>query len=162
MARPVAPAAPALPHQGVEFAHNAERELAELLDAFGVAWEYEPRTFVLARSADGQPTLAFTPDFYLPAHDLYVEVTTLNQKLVTRKNRKLRLLRQQYPEVAVRLIYQRDYLALRVRYGLAPPSQLGEPPYRRRRIRARADEDLGLLGLGSLPVPAGSARRRAG
>jgi hypothetical protein len=134
----------------VPFAHNAERQLAKLLDFYGVAWQYEPHTFVLREGADGQPTLAFSPDFYLPAHDLYLEVTTLNQKLVTRKNRKLRLLQEQRPDVSVRLLYQRDYLELLVKYGLEPPEQLavagGAPG-------ASAGESLGLLGLGNLPSP---------
>ncbi|MCU1468249.1 MAG: hypothetical protein JWM72_4177 [Actinomycetia bacterium] len=67
---------------------------------------------------------AFTPDFYLPAYDLYIEITTLNQKLVTKKNRKARRLVELYPDVSIRVLYQRDYLNLLVKYGLEPPSQL--------------------------------------
>ncbi len=95
-----------------------------MLDFYAIAWEYEPRTFVLMRDRDGQPVQAFTPDFYLPAYDLYIEITTLNQKLVTKKNRKARRLREQYPDVQIRVLYQRDYLHLLVKYGLEPPSQL--------------------------------------
>ncbi len=109
-----------------------------------MAWEYEPRTFVLEVGADGCPTLAFTPDFYLPEHDLYVEITTLDQRLVTRKNRKVRLLRHRHPEVRVRLLYQRDYLQLLVKYGLEAPSQQADAgPV----VRATASEATGLLGL---------------
>jgi hypothetical protein len=89
-----------------------------------IVWQYEPRTFVLMRDRDGNPVQAFTPDFYLPAYDLYIEITTLNQKLVTKKNRKARLVQELYPEVVVRVLYQRDYLHLLVKYGLEPPSQL--------------------------------------
>ena len=67
---------------------------------------------------------AFAPDFYLPAYDLYIEITTLNQKLVTKKNRKARRLVELHPEVSIRVLYQRDYLHLLVKYGLEPPSQL--------------------------------------
>jgi hypothetical protein len=88
-------------------------------------WEYEPRTFTLEHDRDGRPVQAFTPDFYLPAYDLYIEITTLNQKLVTKKNRKARRLAEQY-DVHVRVLYQRDYLHLLVKYGLEPPSQLAE------------------------------------
>jgi hypothetical protein len=95
-----------------------------LLDFYAIVWEYEPRTFVLMRDRDGNPVQAFTPDFYLPAYDLYIEITTLNQKLVTKKNRKARLVQELYPEVVVRVLYQRDYLHLLVKYGLEPPSQL--------------------------------------
>jgi hypothetical protein len=89
-------------------------------------WEYEPRTFILEHDRDGRPMQAFTPDFYLPAYDLYIEITTLNQKLVTKKNRKARRLVEQYPDVQIRVLYQRDYLHLLVKYGLEPPSQLAE------------------------------------
>jgi hypothetical protein len=79
---------------------------------------------VLRRDRDDNPVQAFTPDFYLPAYDLYIEITTLNQKLVTKKNRKARLVQELYPDVSVRVLYQRDYLHLLVKYGLEPPSQL--------------------------------------
>lgn len=87
-------------------------------------WEYEPRSFVLERDRLGNPVQAFTPDFYLPAYDQYIEITTLNQKLVTKKNRKARRLREQHPEIEIKVLYQRDYLHLLVKYGLEPPSQL--------------------------------------
>ena len=109
-------------------------------------WEYEPHTFVLETGADGGTTRAFSPDFWLPDHQRYVEVTTLNQKLVTKKHRKLRRLRQLHPEIDITLLYQRDYLALLVKYGLEHPEQLaavGEPVH-------VAAEPLGLLGLGTV------------
>jgi len=89
-------------------------------------WEYEPRTFTLEVDRDGNPVHAFTPDFYLPAYDLYIEITTMNQKLVTKKNRKARLLREQDPRLQIKVLYQRDYLHLLVKYGLEPPEQLVE------------------------------------
>ena len=113
-----------LPHERVEFAHNAERQLAKLFDFYGVAWEYEPRTFVLdVDEATGSVTRAFAPDFYLPAQDLFIEITTLRQELVTKKNAKLRRLRELHPEVNVQVIYQRDYLGLLAKYGLEEPEQ---------------------------------------
>ena len=110
----------------MRFAHNSERQFAKLLDFYNIAWEYEPRTFTLEWDRDGRPAQAFAPDFYLPAYDLYIEITTLNQKLVTKKNRKARRLRELHPEVEIRVLYQRDYLHLLVKYGLEPPSQLAE------------------------------------
>ena len=86
-------------------------------------WDYEPRTFVLEWDGEGNSAQAFTPDFYLPAYDLFIEITTMNQKLVTKKNRKARRLKELYPEVNIRVLYQRDYLNLLVKYGLEPPSQ---------------------------------------
>jgi len=108
----------------VRFAHNSERQFAKLLDFYAISWEYEPRTFVLQSDKDGNPEQAFTPDFYLPGYDLYIEITTLNQKLVTKKNRKARRLQELYPDVSIKVFYQRAYLGLLVKYGLEPPSQL--------------------------------------
>lgn len=112
-----------MPHAGVRFAHNSELQFAKLLDFYGIVWDYEPRTFVLEWDGEGRSAQAFTPDFYLPAYDLFIEITTMNQKLVTKKNRKARRLKELYPEVNIRVLYQRDYLNLLVKYGLEPPSQ---------------------------------------
>ena len=106
----------------MRFAHNSERQFAKLLDFYAIAWEYEPRTFVLATDRDDNPVQAFTPDFYLPEQDLYLEVTVMKQSLVTRKNRKLRKLRQLYPEVKIKLFYERDFERLAARYGLRKAS----------------------------------------
>jgi hypothetical protein len=113
-----------LPHELVEFAHNSERQFAKLLDFYNITWRYEPDTFVLERDARGHPLEAFSPDFYLPDYDLYIEITTLKQKLVTKKNRKVRKLTERYPGVEVKILYQRDYLNLLVKYGLESPDQL--------------------------------------
>jgi hypothetical protein len=83
-----------------------------------VPWQYEPTTFVLEEDDDGRIVEAFKPDFYLPEQDLYVEVTVMKQSLVTRKNRKLRKLRERYPEVRVKLFYKRDIERLAERYRL--------------------------------------------
>jgi hypothetical protein len=90
------------------FASQAELECARLLDYYGVPWMYEPRTFVLEQDERGRVTEAFSPDFYLPDQDLYVEITVMKQSLVTRKNRKLRKLRERYPDVKIKLFYKRD------------------------------------------------------
>lgn len=71
----------------------------------------------------GEPTKFFRPDFYLPDEDLYLEITTMNQKLVTKKNRKVRKLRELYPDVKCKIFYQRDYLNLLVKYGLEDPQE---------------------------------------
>ncbi len=108
-------------YSGIEeprFANDVELECAKILDYHGVPWEYEPRTFVLERDSEGRVVEAFTPDFYLPEQDLYLEVTTMKQSLVTRKNRKLRKLRERYPEVRAKLFYKRDIERLAQRYGL--------------------------------------------
>jgi hypothetical protein len=90
------------------FASQAELECAKVLDYYGVPWLYEPTTFVLEQDEEGRTTEAFSPDFYLPDQDLYIELTLMKQSLVTRKNRKLRKLRERYPEVRIKLFYKRD------------------------------------------------------
>jgi len=100
------------------FVNEAELEYAKILDYHGVPWMYEPHTFVLERDADGRVVEAFTPDFYLPEQDLYVEITVMKQSLVTRKNRKLRKLKERYPEINIKLFYKRDIERLGQRYGL--------------------------------------------
>src|SRR6266496_3738030 len=103
------------------FANPAEVECAKILDFYGLEWKYEPRSFVLETDDQGRVIEAFTPDFYLPEQDLYLEVTVMKQSLVTRKNRKIRKLREQYPEIKVKLFNRRDFerLAARLRVDLA-------------------------------------------
>jgi hypothetical protein len=107
-----------LPSDDVSFAHRSERQFARLLDFYQIEWEYEPTSFDLEWDVDGNVIKRFTPDFYLPSYDLYIEITTLNQKLVTKKNRKVRRLRELYPNVQCKIFYQRDYLSLVTKYGL--------------------------------------------
>ena len=89
-----------------------------MLDAFGIPWEYEPHTFTLESDAAGNVLEAFTPDFYLPEQDLYLEITVMKQSLVTRKNRKLRKLRARYPDVQIKLFYRRDIERFAERFRL--------------------------------------------
>jgi cytidylate kinase len=93
----------------MQFAHPSEMVFARLLDFYGIRWQYEPRTFPLSYDEKGNITEAFSPDFYLPDSDLYVELTTMKQSLVTKKNRKARRLLELHPEVKIRLLYQKDY-----------------------------------------------------
>jgi hypothetical protein len=101
-----------------QFANEAELECAKVLDFYGVPWLYEPMTFVLETDEEGRVLEAFAPDFYLPEQDLYLEITVMKQSLVTRKNRKLRKLRERYPDVNIKLFYKRDIERLGQRYGL--------------------------------------------
>ncbi len=100
------------------FVNEAELECAKILDYHRVPWAYEPRTFVLETDEDGRIVEAFTPDFYLPEQDLYLEITVMKQSLVTRKNRKLRKVRRLYPGTRVKLFYRRDIERLAQRYKL--------------------------------------------
>jgi hypoxanthine phosphoribosyltransferase len=101
-----------------KFAHPAEEMFARILDYYGVRWVYEPRTFDLEWDESGKVTLAFTPDFYLPDQDLYVELTTLRPQLSTRKNKKLRLMQELYPQINIKLMKRREMRDLMVKYGL--------------------------------------------
>ncbi len=101
------------------FSHPSEEVFANLLDFYRIAWEYEPRSFPIQWDTDGRVLEAFTPDFYLPEFDLYVELTTMKQSLVTRKNRKVKLLRAIYPHINIQVFYQKDFENLIFKYGLA-------------------------------------------
>ena len=102
----------------IAFSHPAEEAFAKVLDFYHTRWEYEPTTFPLEWDETGRVTTAFSPDFYLIDEDLYVELTTMRQRLVTQKNRKLRLLSELYPGVRCKLIYRRDVANLAIKYGL--------------------------------------------
>ena len=118
----------ASPADAVDFAHQSEEQFARLLDFYGIDWEYEPKSFPIEFDDAGNATSFFTPDFYLPDENLFIEITTMNQKLVTKKNRKVRQLRARYPEVHCKVFYQRDYLHLLVKYGLEAADADGPPP----------------------------------
>ncbi len=102
----------------LKFANSAEEEFARILDYYGIEWEYEPRTFPLQWDAQGQVTEAFAPDFYLPQQDLYIELTTLRPRLVTYKNRRLRRMKELYPEINVKLFKRGSMRDLMDKYGL--------------------------------------------
>jgi cytidylate kinase len=107
-----------------EFGHPSEEVFANLLDFYRIAWDYEPRSFPLQWDKDGKVLEAFTPDFYLAEFDLYVELTTMKQANVTRKNRKIRLLKTIYPHVNIQVFYQKDVQDLVIKYGL--PERLAQ------------------------------------
>lgn len=112
---------------GIDFHHASEAEFARLLNYYGIDWQYEPHQFPLLWR-DGRPVEMFRPDFYLTEYDLYIELTTMRQALVRRKNRKLRLLRALYPEINIKLLYRRDYQRLLERFGIRPDEIEAEVP----------------------------------
>lgn len=124
---PSAPDEPSPDHpplDEIEFAHASERVAAEILDYYRIRWQYEPRTFPLEWDGEGKVIVSFTPDFYLPDFDLFIELTTMSQKLVTKKNRKVRRLRELHPEVNVKIFYQKDFRALLARFGVTSEAQV--------------------------------------
>jgi bifunctional protein TilS/HprT len=109
----------AYPLRPTEFAHESEAEFASLLDFYQIEWLYEPRSFPLAWNGT-EVSQMFTPDFYLPELDMYIELTTMKQDLITLKNRKVRRLREQYPDINIRLLTKKDFLKLLAKYGYGP------------------------------------------
>src|SRR3954453_4946217 len=81
------------------FANDAEVECARILDYHGIAWEYEPHSFILEQDEDGRVLEAFTPDFSLPEQGTSLEVTVMKQSHITRKHRKTRKLRERHPDI---------------------------------------------------------------
>ena len=107
-----------------QFAHPIEAEFANILDFYNIRWVYEPRTFALEWGEDNNVTLAFTPDFYLPDQDLYIELTTLRPSLATQKNYKQRRMAELYPEINLVLLKRKDLRNLMLKFGL---DQQAEP-----------------------------------
>jgi hypothetical protein len=105
------------------FAHPSERVAAQILDFYRIAWEYEPTTFPLEWDKQGNVLASFAPDFYLTEFDLYIELTTMSQKLVTKKNRKVRRLKELYPDIAIKILYQKDFRKLLFKYGIPVTSR---------------------------------------
>jgi hypoxanthine phosphoribosyltransferase len=143
------------------FAHASEAELARILDYYKVAWQYEPHVFPIRWNSEGVVVESFAPDFYLPELGLHIELTTLKQSLVRKKNRKLRHLRELYPMVRIKLFYARDFRALMLKYGrLDAAASLigidGQPPPRHREAAGAVAHPGGAAG-GLAPVGSGSA-----
>ena len=111
------PQSAAAPVATQAFAHASEAELARILDFYGVRWAYEPDTFPIGWNLEGDVVESFSPDFYLPDLELFLEMTTLRQRLVRKKNRKLRRLRELYPDIRIKLFYARDFRAMMLKYG---------------------------------------------
>lgn len=105
------------------FVHPIEEAFARILDYYGVEWEYEPRTFPLEWDENGKVTVAFTPDFYLPQQDLYVELTTLRPKLTQRKNWKLKKIQELYPEINIKLFKRRELRNMMLRFGMVDEAE---------------------------------------
>lgn len=100
------------------FAHPSEEAFARILDYYGIEWDYEPKTFILEQDESGKVLEAFSPDFYLRQQDLYIELTTLRPKLIRHKNRKLRRLRELYPEINIKLFKRRNIRDMMIKYGI--------------------------------------------
>ena len=96
--------------------NQAEAEFAKILDIYQIDWKYEPKTFPIEWDAEGNITSAFSPDFYLPKFNTYIELTTMNQKYVTEKNKKVKKLRELYPGTNIKIVYKKDFHSLIERF----------------------------------------------
>ncbi|MCP5100016.1 MAG: hypothetical protein GY943_31060 [Chloroflexi bacterium] len=102
----------------IDFVHPIEAEFAKILDYYGIEWEYEPHTFKLEWDEHGNVTKAFSPDFYLPQQNLYIELTTMRPKLITKKNKKIRRLKELLPDINVKLFKRSDLRDMMIKYGM--------------------------------------------
>ena len=102
----------------IAFVHPIEAEFARILDYYGIEWEYEPHTFALNKDDEGRVTEAFSPDFYLPQQELYIELTTMRPKLITKKNRKIRRMKELFPHINVKLFKRSDLRDMMIKYGI--------------------------------------------
>ncbi len=113
----------------IKFSHPSEAEFARILDFYQIAWEYEPHTFKLRWDSQGNVIEAFSPDFYLPEQNLYIELTTMEQRLITKKHRKLRRLHELYPDINIKLLNRSDFKQMMLKYGLDDDEDLiGQQP----------------------------------
>lgn len=110
-------------HKPVVFKHPSEEEFAEILDMHGIEWDYEPRTFPIKWDTEGNVTQAFTPDFYLPRFNSYIELTTMDQRYVADKKKKAALLRKLYPGTNISIVFKNDFYSLVKRFGLREGSE---------------------------------------
>jgi hypoxanthine phosphoribosyltransferase len=110
----------------ITFVHPSEEQFARILDFYQIPWEYEPRTFPLRWDEQGQVLEAFSPDFYLPEQDLYIELTTMAQRLITKKHRKMRRLKELYPNINIKLLNRADLKQMMLKYGLDHKNLVGQ------------------------------------
>ena len=138
---------------GTRFAHASEAEMARILDFYAVRWEYEPTTFPILWNLDGDVVESFAPDFYLPELEMFLEMTTLKQRLVRKKNRKLRRLRELYPDIRIKLFYARDFRAMLLKYGrLALAEALSGTPGQVVPERAHSADAMAVEADADMPV----------
>jgi hypothetical protein len=162
------------PRSDYGFAHASEAEFARILEFYQVAWQYEPTVFPILWDLDGNVLESFAPDFYLPDLELFIELTTLQQRLVRKKNRKVRRLRELYPGLRIKLFYARDFRALMLKYGRAAlvselsgtlgqvtSRQDAEAPVEPADRLGGLDRDFGPSGSGAEPRPGHERRSRA-
>ena len=88
------------------FRSSWEANIARYYNYLGIEWQYEPKTFIFKNITRG--SVSYTPDFYLPKEDKWVEVKGwMDGKSKT----KLKRFKQQFPEEykKLQLIQEKEY-----------------------------------------------------
>jgi len=92
---------------GIYFYSRWEANIARLFNYLGIKWIHQPRTFDLGSQN-------YTPDFYLPDYNVYIEVKNFLWKYSRIRDRKFRKL---YPDINLILLLKKDYLKLEKKYS---------------------------------------------
>jgi len=91
----------------IYFYSRWEANIARLFNYLGVKWLYQPKTFDLGSQN-------YTPDFYLPDRNAYVEVKNFLWKYSKIRDRKFRKI---YPDINLTLLLKKNYLKLENKYS---------------------------------------------
>ena len=93
--------------KNIYFYSRWEANFARLLNYLKIKWKYEPKTFDLGLQK-------YTPDFYLPDSNEYIEVKNFLWKYSKERDKKFRKL---YPDIKLKLLLSNDYLKLQIKYA---------------------------------------------
>ena len=91
----------------IYFYSRWEANIARLFNYLGIRWQHQPKIFNLVSQN-------YTPDFYLPDDDIYIEVKNFLWKYSKIRDRKFRKL---YPDIKLTLLLKKDYLELEKKYS---------------------------------------------
>lgn len=91
----------------IYFYSRWEANIARLFNYSDIKWKHQPKIFDLK-------TQTYTPDFYLPEYDMYIEVKNFLWKYSEIRDRKFRKL---YPDINLILLLKKNYLELEKEYS---------------------------------------------
>jgi len=91
----------------IYFYSRWEANIARLFNYSGIKWTYQQKTFDLGSQN-------YTPDFYLPDGDIYIEVKNFLWRYSKTRDRKFRKI---YPGIKLTLLLKKDYLELEKKYS---------------------------------------------
>jgi hypothetical protein len=88
-----------------------EANVARILKHFSIEYSFEQKSFLLNKPEGGQTR--YTPDFYLPQYDTYIEV---KGRWYSDGKSKFQLCKEQYPNIKIKLVDGKKYKRLEKRY----------------------------------------------